>query len=72
MEIPAMTPDQLRDAFVADFQELLRRYNADLIMEDRGSGFYPDEAPQIHFNGEWDVDGSTTRESSEFFLTYYV
>ena len=67
-----MTPDQLRDAFVADFQELLRRYNADFTMEDRGSGFYTEYAPEIYFNAEWDADGNTIRESSEFFLNDYV
>ena len=67
-----MTPDQLRDAFVADFQELLRRYNADFYMEDRGTGFYPEYAPYISFRGEYDADGNATREWSEFFLTDYV
>ena len=67
-----MTPNQLRNAFVADFQELLRRYNADFHMEDHGAFHCSEMIPVIYFNGEWDVDGNTTRESSEFFLNDYV
>jgi hypothetical protein len=67
-----MTPALLRNAFVADFQELLRRYNADFHMEDHGIFHYSQMTPVIHFNWEWDVDGNTTRESSEFFLNDYV
>ena len=66
------TPDQLRDAFVAEFRELLNRYNADFTLGNRGSGFYPDWTPEIYFNAEWDADGNTTRQSSEFFITDYV
>ena len=66
------TPDQLRDAFVAEFRELLNRYNADFTMEDRGSGYNTEWAPEVYFNAEWDADGNTTRQSSEFFLNDYV
>jgi hypothetical protein len=67
-----MTPDQLRDAFVAELRELLNRYNAEINTVDRGSGFYPEWTPEIYFNAEWDADGNTIRESSEFFLNDYV
>jgi hypothetical protein len=67
-----MTPDQLRDAFVVEFRELLNRYNADFNVVDSGSGFYPEWTPEVYFNAEWDADGNTIRESSEFFLNDYV
>ena len=68
-----MTPDQLRDAFVADFQELLRRYNADFHIVDRGGdGYNPDNTAEIYFNGEWDEEGNTIRKPSEFYLIEYV
>ena len=67
-----MTPDQLRDAFVAEFRELLNRYNADFTIVDRGGDFWQNWAPEVYFNAEWDADGNTTRQSSEFFLNDYV
>jgi hypothetical protein len=66
------TPDQLRDAFVAEFRELLNRYNADFTMEDRGRCYNTEMAPEVYFHAEWDADGNTTRQSSEFFLNDYV
>jgi hypothetical protein len=66
------TPDQLRDAFVSEFRELLNRYNAEINTVDCGSGFYPEWTPEVYFNAEWDADGNTTRQSSEFFLNDYV
>ena len=66
------TPDQLRDAFVAEFRELLNRYNADFTMEDQSLAYHSEMAPVIHFNAEYDADGFTTRISSEFFLNDYV
>ena len=67
-----MTPDQLRDAFVAEFRELLNRYNADFTLEDQSVSHQIDLTPVIYFNAEWDADGNTTRQSSEFFLNDYV
>lgn len=67
-----MTPDQLRNAFVADFQELLRRYNADFGLGSHWRDFYPEDVPYIYFRGEYDADGNATREWSEFFLNDYV
>jgi hypothetical protein len=39
-----MTPDQLRNALVAEFRELLNRYNANFNIVDRGSSeFFLDD-----------------------------
>jgi hypothetical protein len=67
-----MTPDQLRDAFVAEFRELLNRYNAEFAMVDQSVAYENDLVPVIYFHAEWDANGNATRESSEFFLNDYV
>jgi hypothetical protein len=52
-----MTPDQLRNALVAEFRELLNRYNADFNIVDRFKG--------RGYNTEWALRFTSTRSGTQ-------
>jgi hypothetical protein len=67
-----MTQQETIDAFMSDFRDLLRRYNAEFSMYDRGSGYMADRIPQIDFNGIYTEDGETVRSYFDFDLPQFI
>ena len=61
---------QITDAFMRDFEELLRRYNAqfDLIPGDD----YVDATAEIDFRGIYDENGNQVRPYIIFQLPNYI
>lgn len=66
-----MTQQEIIDAFMSDFRDLLRRYNAEFGMYDRG-GYLTDRIPQIDFNGIYTEDGETVRPYFDFDLPQFI
>jgi hypothetical protein len=68
-----MTPQETREAFMTEFQEMLRRYNAVFEVYSDNDGF-DNCTPfaDINFNGIYDEDGNTIREPSEFQMPSYI
>jgi hypothetical protein len=64
---------QITDAFMRDFEELLRRYNADFTVTEESRGPYCYEAvAEICFNGVYDSEGNTVRPYIDFTLPNYI
>jgi hypothetical protein len=64
---------QITDAFMRDFEELLRRYNADFTVteESRGPYFYQPVA-EIYFNGVYGSGGNVVRPDIDFTMPTYI
>ena len=62
---------QITDAFMRDFEDLLRRYNAefDLVQSDSG---YNDATADIDFNGIYDENGNQVRPYINFQLPNHI
>lgn len=67
-----MNSQEIKEAFMAEFQEMLRRYNAEFDIVDVGSCYFPENVPEIYFNGIYDEDGNMIREPSEFQMPSYI
>jgi hypothetical protein len=55
---------QITDAFMRDFEELLRRYNASFDVYDGN--------PEIDFDGIYDENGNQVRPYINFQLPNYI
>ncbi len=62
---------QITDAFMRDFEDLLRRYNAefDLVQSDSG---YNDATADIDFNPIYDENHNQVRPYINFQLPNYI
>ncbi len=62
---------QITDVFMRDFEDLLRRYNAefDLVQSDSG---YNDATADIDFNPIYDENGNQVRPYINFELPNYI
>jgi hypothetical protein len=67
-----MTQQETFDAFMSDFRDLLRRYNAEFDMYDAGGSYYPDMRPEISFNGIYTSVGETVRPYFDFDLPQFI
>lgn len=57
----------LHEQFRKEFQELLKKYNAEFAVNHHIRGYYTEDVPVIEFSAEFS-DGKVTREYSEMKL----
>ena len=63
----------MTDAFMRDFEELLRRYNAEFTVTEESRGPYIYQAiAEIDFNGVYDSEGNTVRPYINFQMPNYI
>lgn len=60
---------QICEAFMREFKELLRRYNAEFSVTEESQGYYFSKAvAEIDFNGVYNADGNMLRPYINFTL----
>ena len=57
---------------MTEFQELLRKYNAEFEVVDTGIEYYPEKVAQIAFNSIYDEQGNMLRGYSDVNLPDYI
>ena len=67
-----MTSQEIREAFMSEFQEMIRRYDASFEIVDIGVGCHSWNVAEISFNRIFDEDGNAIREPSEFQMPSYI
>ncbi len=63
---------QITDAFMRDFEDLLRRYNASFDVTEISRGFYSIPVAEIDFNVIYDDNHNQVRPYINFQLTNYI
>ena len=67
-----MTPQETREAFMTEFQDLLRRYNAEFDIVEVERRYFSECVPEITFNKIYDEDGNVVRDFSEFQMPSFI
>ena len=67
-----MTNQEIQEAFMSEFQEMIRRYNAVFEIVDIGVEYHSWNVAEIYFNGIYDDNGNVIREPSEFRMPSFI
>jgi hypothetical protein len=68
-----MTPQETKEAFMTEFQEMLRRYNAVFEVYSDNDGFdNSTSVADIDFNAVYDDEGNTIRPYINFKMPNWI
>jgi hypothetical protein len=63
---------QITDAFMRDFEDLLRRYNANFDVTEDWNGYSYSPSAEIEFNGIYDENHNLVRPYINFQMPNYI
>ena len=63
---------QITDAFMREFEDLLRRYHATFEVTEISRGFYSTPSAEIDFDGIYDENHNEVRPYINFQLPNYI